>query len=177
MGASEQSETSLGRIGVRMMLAFLGVLDRCVVREDGCIGWEGAHDSHGYPHLTRKEEDGKHSYRVFRVLYEAFVGPIPDGLQLHHRCENKWCVNPLHGRPVSQREHSALHSKPRRTHCSSGHLMDEENTVVHRRSSRASGVRFFCRKCRQIEYSDPEYKATRARAMRERRARLRAAAA
>jgi hypothetical protein len=37
------------------------------------------------------------------------VGPIPRGLQLHHRCQSKSCVNPDHLEVVSPRDHTNLH--------------------------------------------------------------------
>lgn len=39
------------------------------------------------------------------VVYEAHVGPVPEGMVLDHWvCDNRWCVNHHHVRPATQRE-------------------------------------------------------------------------
>lgn len=38
------------------------------------------------------------------VAYEIHVGPVPDGLELDHLCDNKICVNPAHLEPVTHSE-------------------------------------------------------------------------
>lgn len=45
-----------------------------------------------------------------RVFYERHKGKIPPGLDLHHLCKEKLCVNPDHLKPLSRREH-ALRTK------------------------------------------------------------------
>lgn len=39
-----------------------------------------------------------------RAVYEEFVGPVPDGLELDHLCRVRACVNPGHLEPVTRAE-------------------------------------------------------------------------
>lgn len=54
-----------------------------------------------------------HGQPAHRAVYEEFVGPIGDGLHLHHICENKICVNPDHLEPLTPEEHKARHPNKR----------------------------------------------------------------
>lgn len=68
----------------------------------GCIPWVGAQTSRGYGCFC---VGGKSKNQLaHRWIYQALVGPIPDGLTIDHLCRNKLCVNPEHLEPVPLRE-------------------------------------------------------------------------
>jgi hypothetical protein len=55
----------------------------------GCWLFDGATTGGGY---------GRHSKRKYahRIAYEKWVGPIPDGMLVCHKCDVKLCCNPDH---------------------------------------------------------------------------------
>lgn len=57
----------------------------------GCWLWEG-NASNGYG----KIKIGGKSIPAHKVSFEAFVGEVPVGLLVCHRCDNPSCVNPDH---------------------------------------------------------------------------------
>lgn len=60
---------------------------------DGCWLWTAACFGNGYGAFrTPPGEEG----RAHRWAYAYFVGPIPEGLHVLHRCDIRRCVNPDH---------------------------------------------------------------------------------
>ena len=91
----------------------------------------------------------KKLWQAHRASYEIFVGGIPKGLTVHHKCNVRNCVNPDHLKPLSIRDNTLLgdtipsrHLK--KTHCPFGHPYSKENTYI--RISRTSRSRQ-CRAC------------------------------
>lgn len=59
---------------------------------DGCWLWQAAKTQAGYGQCG----DGKKSTPAHRASYEHFVGPIPEGMQVCHKCHVRACVRPDH---------------------------------------------------------------------------------
>lgn len=57
----------------------------------GCWNWIKSRGSHGYGDFRRDGHKLAH-----RWSYATFVGSIPDGAWVLHRCDNHRCVNPEH---------------------------------------------------------------------------------
>jgi hypothetical protein len=57
----------------------------------GCMEWHGA-TRKGYGQIG----DGRIVRYAHRVAYELANGPIPEGMQVCHRCDNPPCCNPEH---------------------------------------------------------------------------------
>ena len=57
----------------------------------GCWIWE-ATEIRGYGAFAIKSR----YYRAHRVSYELFVGDIPEGKFVLHKCDTPFCVNPDH---------------------------------------------------------------------------------
>lgn len=61
----------------------------------GCWLWEGRCVGSGYGSIAEGGTFGR-SLLAHRVSYELYIGPIPDGMCILHKCDTKLCVNPDH---------------------------------------------------------------------------------
>jgi len=63
-----------------------------IVRTPNCWLWQGAKNSDGYGNLTYR---GK-PYRAHRLAWILTNGPVPEGMEVCHTCDNPLCANPNH---------------------------------------------------------------------------------
>lgn len=124
----------------------------------GCWLWMGTISDFlggrpGYGRLKYKRK----ALLAHRVSYELFVGKIPAGLVIDHKCHTPLCVNPNHLEAVTHRENikrsftrdgrelpPLTRDNLDKSHCPHGHPYSGENLYV----DPSSGGRK-CRTCRQ----------------------------
>ena len=78
-----------------------GDVNRYKINEvTGCWEWLGSINEKGYAKL--KVDSVVATAHVW--FWEHFNGPVPKGLELHHMCNVRHCVNPEHLKPVTHTE-------------------------------------------------------------------------
>lgn len=76
----------------------------------GCWVWQRGVNEKGYGVL---QADGRRRKKAHRLFFERHVGPIPEGHDVHHLCQNRRCVNPAHLEAVEHGSHTAEHARER----------------------------------------------------------------
>jgi hypothetical protein len=106
----------------------------------GCWLWTGKTDRiDGRPLVWR----GARPSAAHRVMYETHVGPIAEGLELDHECNDLRCVRPAHMSPVTRVENERRKRFAYRCRikvCKNGHDMSI-NAMITPKRGRA------CRAC------------------------------
>lgn len=108
------------------------LIARIFRRSSGC--WEVSGriwDSNPYPRMSPGR--GQNPQSTHLVAWKMWVGPVPEGCELHHLCGNTRCCNPEHLLPVSRKQHVHLgqtfaNANAGKTHCPQGHPYSAANT-------------------------------------------------
>jgi hypothetical protein len=117
------------------MPPFMPVRDRIYLHSipepnSGCWLWLSSVDKCGYGKLNVKPETLAH-----RASYREFVGPIPNGQEIDHKCRIRCCVNPNHLQTLPhldnvRRRLPYLRANALKTHCKRGHPFSGENLLM-----------------------------------------------
>lgn len=125
----------------------------------GCWLWLAAGGRGGYGVI--KLPHSKKNSSAHRVAFELYVGPVPPGMCVLHRCDTRACVNPAHlflgtyednahdmirkGRAirpdVAILTAAAARKNNAKTHCRYDHELTPENTFITGQGYRR------CRQC------------------------------
>lgn len=75
-----------------MKEARIRIAKKINIDKNNCWIWDGNPRVNGYCRTTYKRK----SWYIHRLSYAAFVGDIPDGLDVCHTCDIRACCNPSH---------------------------------------------------------------------------------
>lgn len=72
---------------------FISRFESKFVKKSGCWIWEASLNNKGYGQFSIKRSVNKLAHRI---SYQIYIGDIPKGLCVLHKCDNPKCVNPDH---------------------------------------------------------------------------------
>jgi hypothetical protein len=77
------------------------------VRVGDCLVWVGSINNNGYGRLIVSVDGCRATSYAHRASYEQHVGPIPEGAEILHSCDNPPCIEPTHLRVGTQKQNAA----------------------------------------------------------------------
>jgi len=125
-------------------------LMRHAVRQGECLIYTGSPNVER-PKMSIPGTKPRQFELVYRVAYALEFGPIPNGYDVHHNCENVRCIEPTHLQAKTRLAHSVEHLVEE-THCVHGHEWTPENTYVRGYTKAGRPIRT-CKRCRSIHQS------------------------
>jgi len=127
------------------------------MNKNECWIWRGYKNRHGYGQMTLRGGRNEYSHRL---SYNLFVGAIPKGKCVLHKCDNPPCINPDHLFLGTRKDNvTDMDKKGRRnsgsynsvkTHCSRGHEYTADNTVYYSWAKTPHITSRRCKKCMKM---------------------------
>lgn len=124
-----------------------------VSKSDGCWEWTAGLRHGGYGSFYVAIDGLGRNVAAHRYSYEMHHGPIPEGAEIMHSCDNPRCVNPAHlsagthaqnMQDMGAKRRNTLVGHSRKTHCPKGHEYTSENTYLDYRGHRR------CKECTKL---------------------------
>jgi HNH endonuclease len=116
-----------------------------VEKTEGCWLWMGYRNKKGYGMFKMPDR----VQLAHRAAWMLTNGPIPDGLDVLHKCDNPPCVRPTMlflGTNADNQQDSVRkgrHVSTKKTHCLQGHPLAGENLYISPNEERQ------CRECKR----------------------------
>lgn len=132
--------------GAPVALRFWRFVDKTTT-PDGCWPWIGSRNGQGYGHFKRPGPGAS----AHRCAYELQIGPIPEGHDVLHKCDNPPCqrgshlFTGTHSDNMQDMLAKGRGNHPRKEHCPQGHPYDAINSYI--RKKKGSRV---CRECGKL---------------------------
>ena len=120
------------------------------VTDTGCWEYLGCRTQQGYAKVPAWKQD--RTTVGARIAYEAWVGQIPDGAVIRHKCDNPPCINPEHLEPGTYKDNSQDMTSRGRWRGGKTKITAEQAGIIRRRadtgeSFRVLGLEFGISEC------------------------------
>lgn len=114
----------------------------------GCWLWAAHSPNNRYGAMSWR---GKKRVLAHIISYQIYVGPIPEGLSIDHKCRNTFCVNPEHLEPVTHLENVRRGKEATKLVCKNGHFYSDGFEYYYRKDG--EGIRYRrCLTCYRLRY-------------------------